>query len=116
MIRALLWHTWRLVTFRHNGWGLLNDDKDLRPLGMMVALACALAWLRWDNVGAALFMLAYMFAVAWWTMPMACGLAILSIVFDVAAMAGADSDFVGAWELMGTVALLVRHSRHWPKA
>lgn len=113
MIRALIWHTWRLVTFRHDGAGLPNDEQNIDPWTALTLLACALAWLRWDNVGAALFMLAYMFAVAWWTMPLACGLAILSIVFDAAALAGADSDFVGVWEVLGTVALVVRHARYW---
>lgn len=111
MIRGLLWHVWMLVTFRHDGRGLPNDH--LGPWAVFVVTACSLAWMRWENPGSACFMLAYLFAVAWWTVPMSSGLAMLSIVFDVAAIAGADSDFVGAWELTGCAALGFRHSRIW---
>lgn len=52
MIRALSWHAWRLMTFRH-------DLRGLRPSGMELmvfagALAFAASWLRFDLLHAAI--------------------------------------------------------------
>lgn len=118
MIRALGWHTWLLLTLRHDGKGL--PAKSCQAVFGAFGLCVALAVLRWNGVHPATHtvvgMIITLCLVSWFSVRAATGYAMISAAVDLFAIAIPPFDVVSGFvEAAASLALFARLALEWSK-